>query len=141
MHINGRGHRPLTSPFSRGRGGRLCETGFNDPIVDLCRAPPYSTYSLLCVFFHPVRTTPKGVCVSLNRPAACVKGLDFFSLFLKSAALSVTCRLHSAASSRCSTLPTSVFTSSPITSSCPRPLLLPSPGLISSPSLFSGCTF
>lgn len=74
MHINGRGHRPLTSPFSRGRGGRLCETGFNDPIVDLCHAPPYSIYSLPC-------TRPEGVCVSLNRPAARVKGLHF--LFLK----------------------------------------------------------
>ncbi|CAB1444365.1 unnamed protein product [Pleuronectes platessa] len=34
MHINARGHRPLTSPFSRGRGGALCENGFNDPIAD-----------------------------------------------------------------------------------------------------------
>lgn len=81
MHINGRGHRPLTSPFSRGRDRRLCETGFNDPIVDLCHAPPYSTYSLPRIFFHPVRTMPEGVCVSLNCPSARVKGLDF--LFLK----------------------------------------------------------
>lgn len=80
MHINGRGHRPLTSPFSRGRGGCLCETGFNDPIVDLCHAPPYSTYSLSCIFCHLVRTTPEGVCVSLNRPAARANDLDFLLL-------------------------------------------------------------
>lgn len=30
MHINARGHRPLTSPFSRGRGSGLCVIGFNE---------------------------------------------------------------------------------------------------------------
>lgn len=48
MHINARGHRPLTSPFNRGRGTGLCETGFNDPIVDLVHVPSYSRYSWLC---------------------------------------------------------------------------------------------
>lgn len=58
MHINGRGHRPLTSPFSWGRGTGLCESGFNDPIVDLCHVPSYSMYSLSYIPPHSVHMTP-----------------------------------------------------------------------------------
>lgn len=52
MHINGRGHRPLTCPFSRGRGTGLCEIGFNDPIVD-CVMPRHTVHTVYCTLSYP----------------------------------------------------------------------------------------
>ncbi len=55
MHINGKGHRPLTSPFSRGRGAGLCEIGFNDPIVNRVMHL-HGVHTVCFTFYSTLRT-------------------------------------------------------------------------------------
>lgn len=56
MHINGGGHRPLTSPFRWGRGTGLCGAGFNVPIVDLCHMPSkmYTVFTVPALRLRPL---------------------------------------------------------------------------------------
>ncbi len=122
MHINGRGHRPLTSPFRRGRGTGLCEIGFNDPIVD-CVMHLHTVHTVYLTFCSTLRTLHPH-CMSLRwtvQPQ--VWGLD-----TKCCPVS-----HLPCASCCLVLllitPTSVLTSSPISSPPQPPLLLSRPYL------------
>ncbi len=96
MHINGRGHRPLTSPFSRGRGAGLCEIGFNDPIVE--RVMHLHRVHTVCLTFCSTLHTRYPLLHWPIQPW--VRGLD-----KKSVALYLTCCMQPAASSRSSSLP------------------------------------
>ncbi|KAM3605102.1 uncharacterized protein V6R79_020781 [Siganus canaliculatus] len=57
MHINGRGHRPLTSPFSRGKGAGLCVIGFNDPIVN-CVMHLHTVHTVLPILLRLAYAPP-----------------------------------------------------------------------------------
>lgn len=119
MHINGGGHRPLTSLFRWGRGSGLCGAGFNDPIVDLCHMPSY----IYTVFTFPaLRLRPLELWNSVKT--------GFLSHFLSAASCCFS--FYS------STLPTSVWNSSPILS-CPQLTALLQ--TLSKPSLLSSCYF
>lgn len=139
MHINGRGHRPLTSPFSWGRGTGLCESGFNDPIVDLCHVPSYSMYSLSYISPPFCSHDTLAACLLPEHPATENLGV-WIQIKIESLVLYLPCCLHPAALSRSSALPTSVLISSPIMS-CPQPPLLPSRPYLCFPSLLSFCIF
>lgn len=96
MHINGKGHRPLTSPFSWGRGPGLCEIGFNDPIVN--RVMHLHRVHTVCFTFYSTLRTLHPYCAQpLSHKCEGRKR--------KTVALYLTCCLHPAALFRSSSLP------------------------------------